>query len=63
MTLGVLPGFTGSEPCDLVCGHCGEVIGAGVSPSVCRKLLYCPTQLVVRCLCGAHNRLPSALDR
>ena len=63
MTLGVLPGFTGNEPYDLLCGQCKEVIGEGVSLTSCRKLLYCPTQLVIRCKCGAHNRLPSALDR
>ena len=62
VSLGVLPGFTGVDPYDLLCGQCGGVIGEGVSLHSCRKLLYCPTHLVVRCMCGAHNRLPSALD-
>jgi hypothetical protein len=52
-----LPGFSGEENEDLVCGKCGDVIGLRISPVTARREHPEGERLVVRCTCGALNLL------
>jgi hypothetical protein len=52
-----LPTFSGIENEDLVCGKCAGVIGFGISSATARRRHPEGERLVVRCICGALNRL------
>jgi hypothetical protein len=50
-----VPGFSGSEPDDFICGKCSGLIGSRVSPTTIRGRHPEGERLVVRCVCGALN--------
>jgi hypothetical protein len=52
-----LPGFSGDENENLVCGKCGDVIGLRISPVTARREHPEGERLVVRCTCSALNLL------
>jgi RNase P subunit RPR2 len=52
-----LPTFTGTEPEDLVCGKCSDIIGRGITSLTARREHPQGSRLVVRCPCGALNLL------
>lgn len=54
-----LPAFTGEEDENLACGACKNVIGRNVSTRSLYERFAVPSRLIVRCLCGAHNAIPS----
>lgn len=61
LELEQVPGLKGSDDERLLCGSCGVVLVDGVSRAALTKRFAAPVELLVRCPCGAHNRLPAAV--
>lgn len=54
-----LPLFSGQGDENLACGMCNKVIARGVSTKDVHDRFVTDNRLIVRCVCGAHNFIPS----
>lgn len=50
-----MPALTGNGPDDLLCGGCGEVLAAKLTPEAIASAFRTDKRLILRCVCGADN--------